>query len=87
MTVARMLSPQAHSANDLLFRGSMWGLGYGLKRVPATGELLAYPGDNPPGWHGLMAALPSRRIGLVVLTNGEAGRDLRREAFCLWWRL
>ncbi|HEX2276029.1 MAG TPA: serine hydrolase domain-containing protein [Candidatus Tectomicrobia bacterium] len=86
-TVARMLSPQAHSANDLLFRGSMWGLGYGLKRVPATGQLLAYhPGDNPPGWHGLIAALPSRRVGLVVLTNGEAGQELRLEAFCLWWR-
>jgi CubicO group peptidase (beta-lactamase class C family) len=86
-TVASMLTPQAHSANDLLFRGSMWGLGFGLTRVPSMGQLLAYhPGDNPPGWQGLIAALPARRVVLVVLTNGEAGRELRLDAFCLWWR-
>ena len=85
-TVEHMLTPQLHSANDILFAGSEWGLGYALKRLPATGEVLVYhPGDNIPAWHGLMAALPARRVGVVVLTNGEAGRDLRLEAFCLWF--
>jgi CubicO group peptidase (beta-lactamase class C family) len=87
-TVALMLAPQPHSANDLLFEGSEFGLGYALKRLPSSGEWLVYhPGDNPPGWHGMLAALPARRIGLVVLTNGEAGRELRLDAFCLWFRL
>jgi CubicO group peptidase (beta-lactamase class C family) len=87
-TVAHMLSAQPHSANDLLFEGSEFGLGYALKRLPSSGEWLVYhPGDNPPGWHGMLAALPTRRAGLVVLTNGEAGRELRLDTFCLWFRL
>jgi CubicO group peptidase (beta-lactamase class C family) len=86
-TVAHMLSPQPHSANDLLFESSEFGLGYALVRLPSAGEWLVYhPGDNPPGWHGLIVALPARRGGLVVLTNGEPGRELRLEVFCLWWR-
>jgi CubicO group peptidase (beta-lactamase class C family) len=87
-TVGQILSPQPHSSNDLLFEGSEWGLGYGVKRLPSTGEILVYhPGDNIPAWHGMIAALPARRVGLVVLTNGEAGRELRLNAFCLWFRL
>jgi len=87
-TVGQILSPQPHSSNDLLVESSEWGLGYGLKRLPSTGEILVYhPGDNIPAWHGMIAALPARRVGLVVLTNGEAGRELRLDAFCLWFRL
>jgi CubicO group peptidase (beta-lactamase class C family) len=87
-TIAAMLSPQPHSANDLLFEASAWGLGYGLTRLPATGALLVYhPGDNVPGWHNMIAALPAQRTGFVVLTNGEDGRELRLDAFCLWFRM
>jgi CubicO group peptidase (beta-lactamase class C family) len=87
-TVAQMLAAQPRSLNDVLFSGSEWGLGYALRRTPDAGELLVYhPGDNVPAWHGLIAALPARRTGIVVLTNGEGGRELRVDAFCLWFRL
>jgi CubicO group peptidase (beta-lactamase class C family) len=87
-TMKEMLTAQPHSANGLLFRGSTWGLGYGLKRLPSTGDLLVYhPGDNVPGWHGMIAALPAKGTGFVVLTNGENGRKLRMDAFCLWLAL
>jgi CubicO group peptidase (beta-lactamase class C family) len=86
--IEQMLSPQPHSANNLLFHGSTWGLGYGLKRLPSTKELLVYhPGDNIPGWHGMIAALPAKGSGFVMLTNGEDGRKLRMDAFCLWFKL
>jgi CubicO group peptidase (beta-lactamase class C family) len=87
-TLEQMLSPQPNSYNDLLFHGSHWGLGYGLKRLRSGGGLLVFhPGDNAPGWHGMIAALPEQRSGFVVLTNGEGGRTLRMEAFCLWFQL
>jgi len=87
-TIKQMLSPQPNSSNNLLFHGSTWGLGYGLKRLPSTKELLVYhPGDNIPGWHGMIAALPAKGSGFVVLTNGEDGRKLRMDAFCLWFKL
>ena len=35
----------------------------------------------------MLAALPAQRTGFVVLTNGEDGRELRLDAFCLWFRL
>lgn len=86
-TVAQMLTPQPHSANGLLFAGSEWGLGYGLKQLPEGALLASHPGDNIPSWHGMVAAIPVRRAGLVVLTNGEAGRELRLDVFCVWIKL
>jgi len=86
-TVHRMLTPQPNSSNDI-YRGSEWGLGYGLKRLTPGGDWLVFhPGDNVPGWHGLIAAIPERRIGFVVLTNGQGGRALRDEALCLWLQI
>lgn len=88
MTIAQMLSPQPGSSNDLLFTGSEWGLGYGLKRLSRNGEMLVFhPGDNIPAWHGIIAAVPAKRLGLVVLTNGENGRELRLDTFCFWYRM
>jgi CubicO group peptidase (beta-lactamase class C family) len=87
-TIGQMLSPQPSSSNDLLFSGSEWGLGYGLKRLPRSGEMLVFhPGDNIPAWHGIIATVPAKQLGLVVLTNGENGRELRLDTFCFWYRL
>lgn len=85
-TIAQMLSPQPSAECDLVFSGCRFGLGYALVRLDGEREeMLAYhPGDNPPGWHSFIAAIPSRRSGLVVLTNGEGGRELRMDAFCAW---
>jgi CubicO group peptidase (beta-lactamase class C family) len=86
-TVARMIEAQPASRSDEILRGSEWGLGFGLKRLAPGGRLLVYhPGDNIPGFHNMLAAIPERRIGVVVLTNGAAGRSLRTEVLCEWLR-
>ncbi len=77
--------PQPNSDNDLLFAGSTYGLGVALKTLPDSGHTLIYhPGDNPPNWHGLFAAVPERQSGLVVLTSAAGGRDMRVALLCTW---
>ena len=77
--------PQPNSDNDLLFAGSQYGLGMALKTLPETGNTLVYhPGDNPPNWRGLFAAVPERQSGIVVLTSAAGGEQLRLELFCTW---
>lgn len=86
-TVASMLAPQPASSSDDILRGSEWGLGFGLKRVTPGRQLLVYhPGDNIPGFHNVLAAIPERRIAVVALTNGAAGRALRTAVLCEWLR-
>ncbi len=78
-------TPQPDTDNDLLFAGSRYGLGVALKALPDSGHTLIYhPGDNPPNWHGLFAAVPERQSGLVVLTNARGGRDMRIALVCTW---
>lgn len=85
-TLAMMVSPQPAADCDLVFSGCQFGLGYALVRLDGTAdEMLVYhPGDNLPGWHSFIAAVPSRRSGIAILTNGSAGRELRLDAFCSW---
>lgn len=85
--VQRSLTPQPSTANALLFAGSEYGLGMALKTLPDTGHTLVYhPGDNPPNWHGLFAAVPERQAGLVVLTSAAGGRGMGVELLCIWLR-
>ncbi len=35
----------------------------------------------------MIVALPEQRRGFVLLTNGEGGRELRLDAFCLRFEL
>lgn len=85
-TLAMMLSPQPAAECDLVFSGCTFGLGYALARLDGTrDEMLVYhPGDNQPGWHSFVAAIPSRRSGVVILTNGAGGAAMRLDAFCSW---
>jgi CubicO group peptidase (beta-lactamase class C family) len=77
--------PQPNTDNDLLFAGSTYGLGLALKTLPESGHTLVYhPGDNPPNWRGLFAAVPERQSGLVVLTSAAGGRDMRVALLCTW---
>jgi CubicO group peptidase (beta-lactamase class C family) len=57
--------------------GGRYGLGLELEVLgsPAIG----HSGQNR-GWRALVAALPARRSGLVVLCNGEGGDPVRRAA-------
>jgi CubicO group peptidase (beta-lactamase class C family) len=82
--IDRMLTPMPHSDNDLVLAGSRYGLGMALYDL-ASGRRLAYhPGDNLHNWHNLIAAIPERGAGLVVMTNAAGGRALRKELLCLW---
>jgi CubicO group peptidase (beta-lactamase class C family) len=77
--------PQPNSDNDLLFAGSRYGLGVALRALPDSGNTLVYhPGDNPPNWRGLFAAVPERQSGIVVLTSAAGGEALRLELLCTW---
>jgi CubicO group peptidase (beta-lactamase class C family) len=83
--VAQSQQAQPNTENSLLFAGSEYGLGVALKQLPETGNTLIYhPGDNPPNWHGLFAAVPERQSGLVVLTSAAGGRDMRLALLCTW---
>ncbi|WP_200240786.1 serine hydrolase domain-containing protein [Thiohalocapsa halophila] len=78
-------TPQPDTENALIFAGSEYGLGMAVKALPDSGHTLVYqPGDNPPNWHGLFAAVPERQSGLVILTSAAGGRELRVELLCTW---
>lgn len=84
-SVAALLTPQPGAEVPGTGGAERWGLGYGLDRLGEDGPLLAFhPGDNVPGFHAMLAVLPEAGAGLVVLTNGEGGREVRLEATCLW---
>ncbi|WP_200348027.1 serine hydrolase domain-containing protein [Halochromatium glycolicum] len=83
-SVQAMLTPQPNSANALVLPSSRYGLGIALKTLP-SGHLLAHhPGDNLPNWHNLIAAIPERRLGLVLMTNAAGGRQMRVAVLCTW---
>src|SRR5262249_51611501 len=87
-TVHDMLTPQPYSESSEILALSEWGLGYGLKFLPGSKHLLVYhPGDNIAGFHNFIAAIPHARAGLVVLTNGAQGRELRKTVLCAWLRM
>jgi CubicO group peptidase (beta-lactamase class C family) len=52
--------------------GGRWGLGYGLGLLP-DGERLAYHEGANRGWRAGLALLPDRRVGIVLLANGDDG--------------
>ncbi|WP_295885296.1 serine hydrolase [uncultured Thiohalocapsa sp.] len=83
--VEQSRTAQPDTDNALLFAGSEYGLGMALKTLPDSGNTLVYhPGDNPPNWHGLFAAVPAHQSGLVVLTSAAGGRDLGVALLCTW---
>jgi CubicO group peptidase (beta-lactamase class C family) len=83
--VEQSRQPQPNTENDLVFAGSRYGLGMAIKVLPDTGHtLIHHPGDNPPNWRGLFAAVPERQSGLVVLTSAAGGRDVRLALLCTW---
>jgi CubicO group peptidase (beta-lactamase class C family) len=82
--VQAMLTPQPNSANALVLPGSHYGLGIALKVLPSGHRLAHHPGDNLPNWHNLIAAIPERRLGLVLMTNAAGGRQMRVAVLCTW---
>ena len=86
-TAMRMLFPAAATENAVVFEDARWGLGLGLVRTDRGALLAFHPGDNPPGWHALVALLPETGDGFALLSNGDGGRVLRMELVCLWLAL
>jgi CubicO group peptidase (beta-lactamase class C family) len=54
------------------------GLGFMLE---GEGESLTilHGGDNPPGYQGILVAVPARGQGAVIMTNGRRGQELAAE--------
>jgi CubicO group peptidase (beta-lactamase class C family) len=67
-----MLEPQVRVNDNVA-----WGLGWGLEGKGA-GRAFWHWGDNP-GYKSFALALRDTRAGVVVMTNGDAGRPL-----CAW---
>jgi CubicO group peptidase (beta-lactamase class C family) len=82
--VKQSQQPQPNSDNSLIFAGSSYGLGVALKTLASGRTLLYHPGDNPPNWHGIFAAIPERQSGIVLLTSAPGGRAMRVELVCRW---
>ena len=83
--VQQSREPQPDTDNSLIFAGSRYGLGMAVKTLPGSGNTLLYhPGENPPNWHGLFAAVPERQSGMVVLTSAPGGREMGLALLCTW---
>lgn len=76
--------PQPFTENDLVFADSRYGLGLALKTLESGNTLVYHPGDNPPNWHGIFAAIPERQSGIVLLTSAVGGRDMGVTLVCRW---
>jgi len=49
-----------------------YGLGFDIQKLPGTLRMVYHPGSNR-GWAGMIAELPERRRGMVLLMNGDGG--------------
>ena len=65
-----------------------YGLGCMLQLLPSSGLTeVSHTGSNQPGWNSLIATLPEKGEGLVILTNSPGGLQLRQdlEGNWLYW--
>ncbi len=65
-----------------------YGLGYMLQPLSAVKTIeVSHTGSNNPGWRSLIATLPEKGEGLVLLTNSPGGSQLREylESRWLYW--
>ncbi len=53
------------------------------KKLSNQWKLLYHSGDNR-GWHSFYGFIPNTKDGLVILTNGEGGIDLRQDIYHAW---
>lgn len=70
-TWSEMLRPQIKAVQMI---PSDWALGWQVMHVP-QGDLIGHSGDND-GFHCLAAASVPKKMGVVVMTNGENGSSL-----------
>jgi D-alanyl-D-alanine carboxypeptidase len=64
---------------------SSYGLGYMLQSIFFTDRNEVYhTGTNVPGWCSVIATVPEKGEGLVVLTNSPGGAAIRHEIHSAW---
>ena len=80
-TIDVMYSPAPHSDG----RNGAYGFGQQLDTLPDGTRLVMHGGSNR-GWQLIWVSMPSRRAGLVVLTNSDAGPAVYRPVMCAWFR-
>lgn len=81
-TVALMYTPAPHSDNP----SGTYGLGQQLDTL-ANGTRVVMHGGSNRGWRLIWASIPSRRVGLVVLTNSDRGSAVYGPVLCAWYRV
>ena len=80
-TIDVMYSPAPHSQT----KNGAYGLGQQIDTLPDGARLVMHGGSNR-GWQLIWVSMPSRRAGLVVLTNSDAGPAVYRPVMCAWFR-
>lgn len=79
-TLQQMYRPQIEKNN--LFP---YGLGYMIQNILFKDEIeVSHTGTNLPGWSSLVATVPTRGEGIVILTNSPGGNALRHEIHSSW---
>ena len=80
-TVELMYTPAPHSENP----SGTYGLGQQLDTL-ANGTRVVMHGGSNRGWKLIWASMPSRREGIVVLTNSDRGPAVYGPVLCAWYR-
>lgn len=81
-TVELMYTPAPHSENP----SGTYGLGQQLDTL-ANGTRVVMHGGSNRGWKLVWASIPSRREGLVVLTNSDRGPAVYGPVLCAWFKV
>lgn len=61
-----------------------YGLGYQLETIDGISTTLAGHGGANAGWHAFLRVNPLTNDGLIMITNGGAGRNVYRQIYCDW---
>ena len=75
-TLNKMLIPENET-------GGRYGLGYKILRLSNNLSLITHDGANP-GWRAMFIADPEKGVGIVVLTNSDAGGKIVADIVCTW---
>jgi CubicO group peptidase (beta-lactamase class C family) len=76
-TLEQMMKPALAS------NGS-YGLGYQVDAIQDTSVVLRGHGGANTGWHAFLMLDPETNDGFIMITNGGAGHNIYRQAFCDW---
>ncbi|MFT5435547.1 MAG: CubicO group peptidase (beta-lactamase class C family) [Ulvibacter sp.] len=61
-----------------------YGLGYQVDAIQGTSVVLRGHGGANTGWHAFLMLDPETNDGFIMITNGGAGLNIYRQAFCDW---